>query len=123
MTRPQAYYAELNLSGGKIIMRLQDEAQKYIHNWNIPRHTSKDYELHIFEEGTAMLQLDHSVYSVSKGHAVIIEPNVSHSSETPPGNTVHFFVHFQAEGAYLQNSLHSLMQNCKVFPVEALKSL
>jgi AraC-like DNA-binding protein len=123
MARPQVYYAELNLSGGKIIMRLQDEVQMGMYSWNIPRHTSTDYELHIFAQGTGMLQLDHSTHSVPEGHAVIIGPNTPHSSKSLPGNTVHFYLHFQAEGAYLQNFLRSLIQGCRVFPVEDITIL
>ena len=123
MVRPQVYYAELNLSGGKIIMRLQDEVQMGMYGWNTPRHTSTDYELHIFAQGTGMLQLDHSTHSVPEGHAVIIGPNIPHSSKSLPGNTVRFYLHFQAEGAYLQNFLRSLIQGCRVFPVEDITIL
>lgn len=118
MARPPVYYAELNLNGGKLIMRLQDEVQKGMHGWNIARHTSTDYELHVFAEGTGMLQLEHSVHPVPKGHAVIIGPNTPHSSKSLPGNTVHFYLHFQAKGDRLLKLLHNAVADFRVFPVE-----
>lgn len=118
MARPPVYYAELKLNGGKLIMRLQEEVREGMYGWNIARHTSTDYELHIFAEGAAMLHLEHSIHSVPQGHAVIIGPNTSHSSKSLPGDTVHFYLNFRAEGDRLLKLLHTAVKDFQVFPVE-----
>lgn len=118
MGRPQVYYAELDLSGGKIIMRLQDEVQAGMHGWNIVRHTSADYELHFIVEGNAALHLDHSSHNVPQGYAVIIAPNIPHSSTSHSDSMIRFYFNFQAEGKHLQEYLQKIVRSCTVFPVE-----
>lgn len=118
MARPQVYYAELTLRGGKIIMRMQDELHYGVSAWNIVRHTSPDYELHIIARGSAVLYPDGSEHPVPEQHAVIIAPNIPHYSQSHPGAMTHFYFNFQVEGDRLQKHFQAAVKDCAVFPVD-----
>jgi len=119
MGRPEAYYAELNLRGGRIIMRMRDELLLYgVSSWNLVRHTSADYEIHMIVKGDALLHLDSSDYPVPEQHAIIIAPDLPHSSKSRPGIMTHFYFNFQVEGARLQKHFQSAVKDCTVFHID-----
>ena len=118
MGRPQVYYAELNLNGGKIIMRMQDEVRLSMKYWSPYRHSSIDYELHVLAEGTAALHLEHTAHTVTAGQAVLIPPQTIHFSDSYSDDMLHLYVHFQVKGQSLQELLCSAVGVHHIFPVK-----
>ena len=118
MGRPRVYYAELNLSGGRIIMRLQDELRRGMNWWSPHRHASVDYELHILAEGHSVLHLNNSDHPVTEGQGVLIPPQAIHFSETYSKVMKHLYIHFQVKGQSLKDTMRSAVGDCRIFPVE-----
>lgn len=117
MAKPDVYYAEVHLGDGRIIARMENMHEIPV-DWNLPRHTSSDYELHILIGDGAIIRMDHGKLTVGKDHGVIIPPNTAHGSESEWGVLEHFYIHFSVEGTWLKKAMQRAVQQCYEFTLQ-----
>jgi AraC-like DNA-binding protein len=86
--------------------------------WNEPRHSNSEYELHIVLEGAAELHFDNNTtVALPQGHAILIAPNVFHRVRQLPESIERCFVQCSAEGPRLTLLLQQAVPQFSAFPV------
>ena len=118
MHRPVTFYADIPLADGMLHCRLTQRLLECHSQWNEPRHSTSDYELHVVMEGAAKLQFDHSApVNLPRSQAILIAPNVFHRVQQAQSRIERFFIQFSAEGVRLNQLLQQAVAQFAVFPV------
>ena len=118
MHRPVTFYADIPLADGMLHCRLTQRLLECHSQWNEPRHSTSDYELHVVTEGAAKLHFDHSdPVTLPRSQAILIAPNVFHRVQQVQSRMERFFIQFSAEGPQLNQLLRQTVAQFAVFPV------
>ena len=117
MNRPVAFYVDIPMKDGTVRCRLTQRLREQYQKWEVLRHSTSDYELHVQIAGSVYVCFDSEKVCMEKGKALLIAPDVSHQPFEPQSPFKRFYIHFSVEGAGLRSGFQRAVRQFKLCDV------
>jgi len=111
------YQHMITLGEDKVCVRLARLFPEQLSQWSTPRHCNADYELHLVLEGSADMEVEEQIYSLSSFQALLIAPGKYHYPTVTSRPFRRFSVSFTLAGTLLPALLQEAMEDCLLFEV------